>query len=155
MVIELTSQSTKKEDLNKKFNIYRDTLQVSEYVLFDPYEEYLKPSLQGYRLVEGQYVAIAPEAGRLPSAVLNLHFERSGTELRLDNPQTGRWLPTAQEIAAALQQTEATLQQTEATLQQTEATLRHSEQARRAEAEELERLRRELETLQHRLSGAP
>jgi Uma2 family endonuclease len=123
LVIELTSPSTRHEDLDKKFTLYRDTLRVGEYFLFDPFEQYLEPSLQGYRLVEGQYLPIELEAGRLPSAVLGLHLERLGTELRLYDPQTGRLLPTAREIAAQLRQTE----------------------------EEMERLRRELEALRRRL----
>jgi Uma2 family endonuclease len=50
LVIELTSPSTRHEGLDKKFKLYRDTLHVGEYFLLDPFEEYLKPSLQGYRL---------------------------------------------------------------------------------------------------------
>ena len=78
LVIELTSKTTRREDRDKKWVLYRDRLRVPEYFLFDPFEEYLKPSLQGYRLVEGQYVAIGSEAGRLPSGVLGLHLERLG-----------------------------------------------------------------------------
>jgi Uma2 family endonuclease len=81
LVIELTSKTTRREDRDKKWVLYRDRLRVPEYFLFDPFEEYLKPSMQGYRLVEDQYVAIGPEAGRLPSAVLGLHLERRGAEL--------------------------------------------------------------------------
>src|SRR5258707_7998486 len=39
IVIELTSSSTRKADLNKKFNLYQNTLKVKEYFLFDPYED--------------------------------------------------------------------------------------------------------------------
>src|SRR4051794_12202671 len=38
IVIELTSSSPRKEDLNKKFNLYQNTLKVKEYFLFDPLE---------------------------------------------------------------------------------------------------------------------
>src|SRR5262249_35779070 len=55
VVIELTSASTREEDIDDKLAIYRDTIGVKEYFLFDPYEEYMQPSLQGYRLSEGQY----------------------------------------------------------------------------------------------------
>ena len=97
LVIELTSPSTRKEDLVKKFELYRDVLRVPEYFLFDPRDEYLKPPLQGYRLTEGQYVRIEPVAGgRLPSAVLGLELERMGSELRLYDPASGRYLPTSQ-----------------------------------------------------------
>jgi Uma2 family endonuclease len=141
LVIELTSKSTRKEDLEEKFRLYRDELRVREYVLFDPLDEYLKPSLRGYRLVEGEYVPIDLEDGRLPSEVLGLHLERSGSELRVYDPTTGRWLPTAPE--------------TEAALHQAEAALRGSEAARREAEEERDRLRQELEELRGRSSGGP
>src|SRR5208337_1194207 len=58
VVFEVTSRKTRKQDLTKKFEIYRDVLRVREYFLFDPFEEYLDPSLQGYRLVAGSYQPI-------------------------------------------------------------------------------------------------
>ena len=59
LVIEVTSKKTRREDQGKKLELYRDVLKVREYFLFDPFEEYLKPSLQGYRLVRGRYKSIA------------------------------------------------------------------------------------------------
>ncbi len=93
-VAEITSKTTKREDLTTKFAIYRDILRVPEYILFDPRAEYLKPPLQGFRLVGGDYVPIAPVDGRLPSAVLGLHLERDGERLRLFDPATGQYLLT-------------------------------------------------------------
>ncbi len=78
LVIELTSKSTQAEDLDEKFKIYRDQLQVREYFLFDPRREYLRPPLRGYRLRGRRYRAIEPVNDRLPSEVLGLHFERAG-----------------------------------------------------------------------------
>jgi Uma2 family endonuclease len=98
-VIELTSSSTRKEDTTKKFKLYRDVLKVREYFLFDPRGDYLKPTLQGYRLSRREYVPIAPIADRLPSTVLGLHLERNGTDLRFFDPQTGEWLPMLSELA--------------------------------------------------------
>jgi Uma2 family endonuclease len=86
LVIELTSKSTKHEDQVKKKELYRDVLQVSEYFMFDPIKDYLEPSLQGFRLVDGEYLPIEPVDGRLPSDVLGLHLERDGRELRLHDP---------------------------------------------------------------------
>jgi Uma2 family endonuclease len=97
VVFEITSSSTRSEDTRKKFEKYRDTLKVREYFLFDPFEDYLKPSMQGYRLRAGQYVRIQPRDGRLPSQLLGLHLERDGNALRLWDPATGACLQTARE----------------------------------------------------------
>src|SRR6266567_4504152 len=37
MIIELTSKSTRKEDLDTKYMLYQDVLKVQEYFLFDPF----------------------------------------------------------------------------------------------------------------------
>jgi Uma2 family endonuclease len=105
IVIELTSKKTRSEDTKKKMGLYRDVLKIPEYFLFDPYEEYLKPSMQGYRLVEGNYEPIEPIDGHLPSEVLGLHLVRSGTQLRLVQViKPGRWLLTPREIFEAERQ---------------------------------------------------
>jgi Uma2 family endonuclease len=81
LVIELTSSSTRAEDVKRKFVLYQDTLKVQEYFLFDPLGDYLKPALKGFRLQRGVYgpirsvppesgVGFAPGTARLgPSAV--------------------------------------------------------------------------------------
>jgi Uma2 family endonuclease len=102
MIIELTSKSTRKEDVDTKFKLYRDVLKVQEYFLFDPFGDYLKPPLRGYRLQGGDYLPIEPIAGRLPSEVTGLHLERDGTMLRLYDPASGGWLPTPQEAQEQL-----------------------------------------------------
>jgi Uma2 family endonuclease len=110
-VIEVTSSSTRNEDLHTKFTLYQDTLKVREYFLFDPYGDYLDPPLRGYRLRQGQYRPIRAVQGRLPSQVLGLHLERDGQVLRLWNPATGTWLPTPDERA---EQAEERAEQAEA-----------------------------------------
>jgi Uma2 family endonuclease len=149
-VIELTSRTTKKEDIEKKYALYRDVLRVPEYILFDPLGHYLKPPLQGYRLVGGRYELIPPVAGRIPSEVLGLHLERDGQELRLYDPATGRWLPTPQE---SIEQAEAARQQAEAALRQSEAARQQAVAAQQDQAAEIERLRRELEALREGRNG--
>ena len=83
VVFEVTSRKTRKQDLTKKFDIYRDVLRVAEYFLFDPFEEYLDPSLQGYRLVAGIYQPIPTIKGGMPSEVLGLELQRSGDDLQI------------------------------------------------------------------------
>lgn len=142
LVIETTSKTTWREDQKKKFFLYRDVLKVPEYFQFDAKKEYLKPSLQGHTLVDGEYVPIEPDArGRLYSRVLDLYLERDGEFLRFVDPATGRRLPTRAERADA----EAERADAEAEARGVEA-----ERARRAEAEN-ERLRREMEELRRRL----
>jgi Uma2 family endonuclease len=127
VVIELTSSSTRREDVEDKYHLYQDTLRVKEYFLFDPLGDYLDPPLQGHRLRRGRYQPIRAVADRLPSQVLRLHLERKDRELRLFDPAASRWLPTPLERAAAAEMA-----------------------LHNAEAEN-ERLRRELADLRHRL----
>jgi hypothetical protein len=151
VVIEITSRSTRDEDLEDKLEIYQDEIKVAEYFLFDPRSEYLKPRLQGYRLSDGGYVLIAPADQRLPSKELGLQLEADGNQLRFYDPASDRWLPTPQEARlealAALQQRDAALQQRDAALQQAEAKLQEKDSTLRQAEAELERLRRELAAL--------
>lgn len=98
-VLELTSSSTRHADTTRKLALYRDRLRVQEYFLFDPFEDYLDPPFQGYRLQRGVYAPIRPVQGRLPSKVTGLHLERAGSSLRLYDPIAGKWLPTPEERA--------------------------------------------------------
>jgi Uma2 family endonuclease len=147
VVIEITSSSTRNEDLNKKYRLYRDTLKVREYFLFDPDGDYLSPSLQGHRLRQGEYRSIRARDGRLPSQVLGLHLERHGRELRLYDPSAAAWLPTPEERA---EHAEQQAEQADERAGQAEQRAEQAEdRAERAE-QEAERLRRELEALRRR-----
>jgi Uma2 family endonuclease len=164
VAVELTSKSTRREDQGRKMVIYRDILKVKEYFLFDPHQDYLKPSLQGYRLSRGEYRPIRPVAGRLPSKVMGLHLEADGGVLRLYDPAAGRWLPTPaearQEAEAARQraedfrqQAEESRQQAEESRQQAEESRQQAEESRQQAEEENVRLRQELATLRRRLQN--
>jgi Uma2 family endonuclease len=109
LVIEVTSSSTRSEDVKKKFLLYQDVLKVQEYFLFDPFEDYLDPSLQGYRLRQGKYCPIRPIGGRLPSSVLGVHLERDGLDLRLFESKMQKWLPTPEERIAQTEEEVARL----------------------------------------------
>lgn len=138
LVIEITSRSSKKEDTKEKFALYRDLFAVREYFLFDPFGEYIKPRLKGYRLSGGEYLSIEPVDGRLPSEVAGLHLEAHGRELRFYDPKAKRWLPTATEgwdgWAAA-----------ERELAEANREVRAARTALADKEAEIERLRRELE----------
>ena len=144
VVIEVTSESTRKEDLYDKFEIYRDQIRVPEYFQFDPRGEYLHPALQGYRLTAGRYERIEPVSDRLPSRELGLHLERQERRLRLWDPATDAWLPTLQESRAAML---ANWQQAEAERQQAEAARREMEAKWQVAEAQAEQLRDELDRL--------
>jgi Uma2 family endonuclease len=174
-VVEFTSPTTRREDLRKKFDLYQDILKVREYFLFDPFEEYLKPSMRGYRLVDGRYEAIEPVDGRLPSEVTGLHLERVGVWLRLHDPATGRRVLTRLEAAtlaeqerddarherddarherddarqAAIRAQESARQAAQVAIRAQESARQAEEAARQADAENA-RLRAELEELRRR-----
>ena len=141
VVIEVTSESTRDEDLEDKFEIYRDKVRVAEYFLYDPRGEYLDPALQGFRLLDGAYVRIESVAGRLPSAELGLHLEDGQRQLRFFDPVRDGWLPTGEELR----------QTAEAERRQAEAERQHFEAAWRRAAAEAEQVRQELEALRRRI----
>lgn len=97
IVIEITSESTRDEDVEDKFEIYRDEIRIAEYFLFDPFNEYLSPQLQGWRLQNDAYLPVEEMAGRFFSEQLGLYLQAEGSFLRLVDPQTNRRLPTPQE----------------------------------------------------------
>jgi Uma2 family endonuclease len=131
VVIELTSKTTRKEDSDKKWKLYEGKLRVKEYFLFDPTEDYLRPSLQGFRRVRGKFKGISLVDGRMPSEFLGLHLERDGDQLRLWNPGTGDRVPTP-----------------------AEQRVKDAVRADHAEAE-VQRLRQELEQLRRRNGHGP
>jgi len=139
LIIEVSSRKTRKEDTQAKFRLYQDVIKVREYFLFDPKAEYVKPPLQGYRLKAGVYEPIAAKDDRLPSAVLGLHLERHGRELRLWNPDDKHWLPTPAEV----------IERTEKDKQSAELARREAEAASQEAEAEIERLKRELRQLRN------
>lgn len=110
VIIELTSKKTRKADSETKPVLYAQ-LGVQEYFTFDPYGEWLRPQLQGVRLVNGVYQPMEDQP--LHSAVLGLELRLEGTMLRLYNPHTGERLPTSDEEAVARRKAEAARQEAE------------------------------------------
>ena len=102
MVIEITSESSRREDQDKK-EVYA-RIGVAEYFLADPLGEYLKPPLQGFRLDGSQYRPIRPEAdGSLMSEATGLRLTRETEgKIRLRDAVTGEWLLRPNEMAEKL-----------------------------------------------------
>jgi len=123
-IIEVTSKSTRMEDLGTKKGLYA-LAGVREYFIFDPLREYLTPRLRGYRLEGEDYVPMVGESMR--SEVLGLELRIVDDRLRLIDPE-GRSLPTGQEAEAARRAAEEALSA--------------AEDENRRLREELERLKR-------------
>lgn len=128
LIVELTSADTRRTDLVRKKELYQ-RLGVEDYFIYDPLEEYLRPSLQGFHLEGGRYRPLQPdEEGALWSAVAGLKLRREDGHLRLIDPATRKRLLRIEEA-------------------QREAREKSALEA------EVDRLRRELEDLRGR-SGA-
>ena len=141
-VIELTSKTTMRDDLDKKRDIYLKKLGVKEYFLFDPKEEYLKPSFQAFRRVGNRFVSIKAVEGRYPSKVMGLHLERIGRQLRLWDPLSEQRVLTPGERTVA-----ESARADQADARADEEAARANEEAARAQLAEaeIERLHRLLE----------
>jgi Uma2 family endonuclease len=161
VIFEITSRSTRLEDKGNKRVLYA-MMGVHEYFMFDPLEEYLKPPLQGFRLMGEEYILIEPDAdGALVSQELGLRMIRENSLLRLIDIATGQSLLRPAEIEAA-RRAEAQARAEAEAQARTEAQARveaqaqtHAEAQARAEAEartraaedEVARLRAELARL--------
>ncbi|CAN1211867.1 Putative restriction endonuclease domain-containing protein [Tumidithrix helvetica PCC 7403] len=132
-VLEVTSKGTVTKDREQNPLIYR-ALGVKEYFQYDPSGEYLKPaSLQGVRLENGKYVAIA--ALTLPDGTLSLHSEVLGLDLHLYSDKKFRFYdPISNQILRSYAEAEQARYQAE--LERSQAELERSfEQQARREAE--------------------
>jgi Uma2 family endonuclease len=102
VVFEITSRSTRREDLFDKQAVY-GRLGVGEYFLYDPDAEYLKPPLKGFRLDGGTYRRLVPDAtDALRSEALGMDLRLSEGRLVLFDAASGeRLLRPAERLARA------------------------------------------------------
>jgi Uma2 family endonuclease len=115
MVVEVTSRSTRRQDLEEKKALYA-RLGVEEYYLFDPEGEYLEPRLQGYRLSPRgrRYRKQRSTAdGSLRCRTLGLTLGIEGDQLRLSRTATGEKLLRYAEASAQARSAEAARQSAE------------------------------------------
>lgn len=142
LVFEITSRKTRREDARTKKDLY-ERLGVTELVLFDPYGEYLKPRLQGYRLERGRYQPIPPNGdGSLDLQTAGVTARPEGERLRLVDTVSGEKLLWNDELEAARQAAEQRAAAAEAEAAAALARATAAEERARALAEELDRLRR-------------
>lgn len=106
LVVEVTSSDTRREDQGRKKALY-EYLGVAEYILYDPLGEYLKPRIQGFRLVGGRYEPI-PQTPKdaLQSRTVGLTFRMEGSQLRLIDTATGDPLLRDEEVRELARTTE-------------------------------------------------
>jgi Uma2 family endonuclease len=98
-LVEIASKKTWKVDLHEKRQLYAQ-IGIKEYFVFDPEGCFLKPVLQGFKLVKGQSVPMKPAAdGSLVSKELGLRLVPEGEMLRLVYLKTGQPVPTRAERA--------------------------------------------------------
>ena len=139
-VLEVSSRSTYKDDIDKKKDLYAAVLKVKEYYIYDPEGE-IYPSFIGYRLIDGVYQEIDFTESRLPSTVLGLELgEREGV-LRLYNPKTQQWLqpPPERVDIAEMRAEQEQLARQEAEMRAEQEQLARQEAEMRAEQEQLAR----------------
>jgi Uma2 family endonuclease len=135
LVVEVTSRSTRRRDEAHEPRIYAD-LGVAEYFMYDPTADYLRPPLQGFRLVGTEHVRIEPDgAGRLTSEELGATLHLEDRRLVVIDLATGLPFCTESEANAAERETERTARETE------RAARLAAEAARDAAERELARLR--------------
>ena len=137
-VMELTSRWTRRQDLTRKRDLYA-RMGIPEYFLYDPLGDYLRPPLQGFRLVGRAYEPIEPDAaGGLTSTKLGVRFLLNAGRLELYDVRTGTLAPdpeTRTRMAVARAEAEAARAEAEAARAEAEAEARRAAEARVAELE--------------------
>ena len=87
----------------------------TEYFLYDPLGESLRPPLQGYRLQDGEYQRLPPGVeGSIVSQALGLELRVEDGRLRVFNPTTGERLLTPAEALLARRVADARVSRAEA-----------------------------------------
>ncbi|NJM74558.1 MAG: Uma2 family endonuclease [Acaryochloridaceae cyanobacterium RU_4_10] len=97
VIFEMTSPSTKSQDLGFKHDLYRQ-LEVREYWLFDPKGEWIEEKLRGYKLQGETYIPILDRH----SEVLKLRLEVEDKLIVFYRDSTGEKLLLPNELAEAL-----------------------------------------------------
>jgi hypothetical protein len=158
VVFEISSRKTILKDTQQKMRLY-ERLGVKEYFLYDPEYDWMPDGLAAYRLSDGRLTEVELADGVTRSDVLGLDLVDTGETLRLRNPQTGRFLPTREEMIEARQQAEVAKEQAEVAREQAEAAREQAEAAReqaeiraRAEASAREKAEAELTRLREEIT---
>jgi Uma2 family endonuclease len=130
-VLEITSRRTRSQDQGPKRGTYA-FLGIPEYFQYDPTGDYLRPPIQGLRLVGDHYEALpirqSPDgAVSVSSAVLGLELRLEGGVLHFYDPTTGQKLLSHREAEQERQAVLAALRAAEARIAELEARVRAME----------------------------
>lgn len=139
VVFEISSRTTLFKDTQHNFRLY-ERLGVREYFLYDPEYDWMPGGLVAWRREGDELVEMEVINGVARSEVLGLDVVDTGETLRLRDPDTGRFLPTREEVAEAREQAEVAREQAE-------ARARAEAEARQQAEAELMRLREEVARL--------
>ena len=121
-VLEVASPSTAAQDTGPKREDYA-RMGIPEYWLFDETGEHHGTRLAGWRLTNGEYVAIEIEESpdgslRGYSPALNLYLRWESGELAFYDPATNRPIPTYEDQQARADSAEARIRELEEQLRQ-------------------------------------
>ncbi len=141
-VIEFSSENTYKNDLNAKRDLYA-SIGITEYFLYDPERCHLPSPLMGFRLVDGEYIAISPDAdGNLYSESLGLSLCLRENDLGFYDPVAEKWLETPSEAARSIAEKAQTRAEQETARAEQETAARQQAEAENARLQkEIERLK--------------
>ncbi len=142
VIFEMTSRSTKDQDLGFKKGLY-EQLEVQEYWLFDPRGEWVEGQLQGYQLQGETYIPIVDRR----SNVLKLRLEIEGKLIVFYREDTSEKLLLPDELADTLEvETQRRIeaeQQIEQERQRAEQERQRAEQERQRAEQERQRAEQE------------
>jgi Uma2 family endonuclease len=152
VVFEVTSASTRREDENFKPETYA-RIGVKELFLYDPTDDYLNPTLQGYCFTRGRRTRIRTDASKaLECRELGIRLSLEKGALRLTDARTGKRLLTDGEAQRAVRKSaaarakaaDARAEAERAAREAADARALEERLAREAAEEELRKLREQL-----------
>ena len=141
VVFEVTSHSSRRIDTVKKPVIY-EQMGVKEYFIYDPTSDYLKPALQGFRLIDGYLTQIVSVNEVLRCETLQLGLRLVGGALEFFDLQTS-------ELAVDEAESERAAKESERAAKELERDARERVEAKNRE------LLLEIEQLKRRLGEGP
>ena len=98
-VLEFSSQNTYRRDQNEKKHLYAE-IGIFEYFLYDPERRLLPIPILGFRLADGAYISIQPDAdGNVYSEALDLELRLQDADIGFYDLANERWLETPAEAA--------------------------------------------------------